>query len=202
MKGFAVAIIFVIINVIAATIFLIVTTTSISSSILEEEKLSKEALERILEVYSNKNIASREYYNAIIKIPRLDVYTVNALGNYISRVERIENDISLIDKPLTFQEYQYLQARIQENINKINYVARNYPTLRNNVGYMNTSRNLTPIIEDERNSIKTYNNHIIEYNKLTSNFPSNIVAGIMGKFPYLTFETGTNIISQTERLFN
>ena len=121
MKGFAVAIIFVIINVIAATIFLIVTTTSISSSILEEEKLSKEALERILEVYSNKNIASREYYNAIIKIPRLDVYTVNALGNYISRVERIENDISLIDKPLTFQEYQYLQARIQENINKINY---------------------------------------------------------------------------------
>ena len=40
-----------------------------------------------------------------------------------------------------------------------------------------------------------------EYNKLTSMPPSSIIAGIMGKFPFLTFETGTNIISQTARMF-
>lgn len=201
MKGSAVAVIFIVINIIAATIFMTVITVSIKKSIISEEELSKASLNKIIEVYSNKNIASINYYNAISLIPRLDIYTLNSLSNYIRRINLIHADNSLIEKPITFQEFQYLQARIQENINKINYTARNYPVLRTNEGYIKALYYIKPIIEDEAKAIEIYNSHVKEYNKLTSMPPSSIIAGIIGKFPFLTFETGTNIISQTARMF-
>lgn len=201
MKGSAVAVIFIVINIIAATIFMTVITVSIKKSIISEEELSKASLNKIIEVYSNKNIASINYYNAISLIPRLDIYTLNSLSNYIRRINLIHADNSLIEKPITFQEFQYIQARIQENINKINYTARNYPVLRTNEGYIKALYYIKPIIKDETKAIEIYNSHVKEYNKLTSMPPSSIIAGIMGKFPFLTFETGTNIISQTARMF-
>ena len=201
MKGSAVAVIFIVINIIAATIFMTVITVSIKKSIISEEELSKASLNKIIEVYSNKNIASINYYNAISLIPRLDIYTLNSLSNYIRRINLIHADNSLIEKPITFQEFQYIQARIQENINKINYTARNYPVLRTNEGYIKALYYIKPIIEYEAKAIEIYNSHVKEYNKLTSMPPSSIIAGIMGKFPFLTFETGTNIISQTARMF-
>ena len=201
MKGSAVAVIFIVINIIASTIFMTVITVSIKKSIISEEELSKASLNKIIEVYSNKNIASINYYNAISLIPRLDIYTLNSLSNYIRRINLIHADNSLIEKPITFQEFQYIQARIQENINKINYTARNYPVLRTNEGYIKALYYIKPIIEDEAKAIEIYNSHVKEYNKLTSMPPSSIIAGIMGKFPFLTFETGTNIISQTARMF-
>ena len=41
MKGSAVAVIFIVINIIAATIFMTVITVSIKESIISEEELSK-----------------------------------------------------------------------------------------------------------------------------------------------------------------
>lgn len=201
MRGSAVAIIFIVVNIIAVSIFLIVSTTSIKTSILKEEKLSRESLNTIIDIYYKKNIASENYYNAVSVIPRIDIYTLHSLSNYIQRVKTIEADATLIEKPLTFQEYQYIQARITENINKINYTARNYPVLRTNQNYIAALNEMRPIIEDEKKYISTYNDHVLEYNKLTTTPPSSIVAGIMGKFPFLKFETGTNIIAQTSHMF-
>lgn len=201
MKGFAVAVIFIIINIIAITVFMTVVSVSIRKSIIDEEELSRASLNKIIEIYSNKNIASINYYNAISIIPRLDIYTLNSLSNYIQRINLMNTDKTLIEKPITFQEFQYIQARIQENINKINYTARNYPVLRTNEGYIKALSDMRPIIEEERIAIEIYNNHVAEYNRLTSMPPLSIIAGIMGKFPFLTFETGTNIISQTSHIF-
>lgn len=202
MKGSVVAVIFVVINVIAITVFMTVVSVSIRKSIINEEELSRASLNKIIEIYSNKNIASINYYNAVSVIPRLDIYTLNSLSNYIRRINLINTDKTLIEKPITFQEFQYLHARIQENIDKINYTARNYPVLRTNEEYIKVLSDIRPIIEEEKKAIEIYNNHIAEYNKLTSMPPSSIVAGIMGKFPFLTFETGTNIISQTSHIFD
>ena len=202
MKGFVVSIMFIIINIVAIGIFVIIVSSSVRKSIITEEELSRASLNKIIEIYSNKNIASINYYNAVSVIPRIDVYVLNSLSNYIRRINLINIDRTLIEKPITFQEFQYLQARIQENIDKINYTARNYPVLRTNENYIKALSNIRPIIEEEKKAIEIYNNHITEYNRLTSLPPSSIVAGIMGKFPFLTFETGTNIISQTSRIFD
>lgn len=201
MRGSAVAVIFIIVNIITISIFMIVSTTSIKESILSEEKLSRESLDSILDTYYKKNIASENYYNAVSVIPKIDVYVLHSLSNYIERIKSIEADSTLIEKPLTFQEYQYIQARITENINKINYTARNYPVLRTNQNYIAALNEMRPIIEDEKKYISTYNDHVLEYNRLTTTPPSSIVAGIMGKFPFLKFETGTNIIAQTSHMF-
>ena len=201
MRGSAVAVIFIIVNIIAISIFMIVSTTSIKESILSEEKLSRESLDSILDTYYKKNIASENYYNAVSVIPKIDIYVLHSLSNYIERIKSIKADSTLIEKPLTFQEYQYIQARITENINKINYTARNYPVLRTNQNYIDALNEMRPIIEDEKKYISAYNDHVLEYNRLTTTPPSSIVAGIMGKFPFLKFETGTNIIAQTSHMF-
>lgn len=201
MRGSAVAVIFIIVNIIAISIFMIVSTTSIKEYILTEEKLSRESLDSIIDTYYKKNIASENYYNAVSVIPKIDIYVLHSLSNYIERIKSIEADSTLIEKPLTFQEYQYVQARITENINKINYTARNYPVLRTNLNYIAAVNEMRPIIEDEKKYISAYNDHVLEYNRLTTTPPSSIVAGIMGKFPFLKFETGTNIIAQTSHMF-
>ncbi|WP_295163404.1 LemA family protein [uncultured Brachyspira sp.] len=201
MRGSAVAVIFIIVNIIAISIFMIVSTTSIKESILKEERLSRESLNAIIDIYYKKNTASENYYNAVSVIPKIDIYTLHALSNYIRRIKTVEADSTLIEKPLTFQEYQYIQARITENINKINYTARNYPVLRTNQNYIAALNEMRPIVEDEKKSISQYNDHVYEYNKLTTTPPSSIIAGIMGKFPFLRFETGTNIIEQTMYIF-
>lgn len=201
MRGSFVAIIFIIINLIAICIFMIVTSTSIKKNILKEEELSRECLNNLMDIYYKKNIASKNYYNAVSLIPRIDTYTLQSLSNYIERINTIEVDKTLIEKPLTFQEYQYIQARIEENINKINYIARNNPVLRTNQNYILALEQIRPIIEEEKKAIKLYNAHITEYNKLTTIPPSSIIAGIIEKFPFLTFKTGTNIISQTSHIF-
>ncbi|WP_240516411.1 hypothetical protein [Brachyspira sp. G79] len=54
MRGSAVAIIFIVVNIIAVSIFLIVSTTSIKTSILTEEKLSRESLNTIIDIYYKK----------------------------------------------------------------------------------------------------------------------------------------------------
>ena len=202
MKGFVVSIMFIIINIVAIGIFVIIVSSSVRKSIITEEELSRASLNKIIGIYSNKNIASINYYNAVSVIPRIDVYVLNSLSNYIRRINLINIDRTLIEKPITFQEFQYLQARIQENIDKINYTARNYPVLRTKEGYIKELYYIRQIIDEEKKAIEIYNNHITEYNRLTSLPPSSIVAGIMGKFPFLTFETGTNIISQTSRIFD
>ncbi|WP_340147704.1 LemA family protein [Brachyspira hampsonii] len=155
----------------------------------------------MIDTYYKKNIASENYYNAVSVIPKIDIYVLHSLSNYIKRIKSIEADSTLIEKPLTFQEYQYIQARITENINKINYTARNYPVLRTNENYISALNEMRPIIEDEKKYISAYNDHVLEYNRLTTTPPSSIVAGIMGKFPFLKFETGTNIIAQTANMF-
>ena len=57
MKGSVVAVIFVVINIIAITIFMTVVSVSIRKSIISEEELSRASLNKIIEIYSNKNIS-------------------------------------------------------------------------------------------------------------------------------------------------
>lgn len=201
MKGVPVAIIFVIVNIIALTIFSIVATTSIKSSIVKEERASREALINIINIYNKKNTISLEYLKSVSLIPKIDTYTILSLSNYINKATRIEADNTLIEKPLTFKEYQYMQARIQEKIDQINDTARNYPVLRTNQNYIKVRTVMAPIEKEEKAAINVYNTHIKEYNKLATTPPSSIVAGIMGKFPFLTFQTGTNITAQTSYIF-
>ena len=201
MRGHFVIIIFLLISVIALSIFGLIFTSSITNSINEKETLSRTTLEDIINIYNEKNKASSIYLNAVSYIPNLNTYNISMFSNYLSRAYLIEANETLIEKPLTFQELQYVQARINEHINYFSNRARNYPTLRTNEGYINAVKIIKPLIKIENNTVKLYNEYVLEYNKLTTEVPSRIVSGFMGKFPFLYFETGTNITDKVSHIF-
>ena len=201
MRGHFVIIIFLLVSVVALSIFGLIFTSSITDSINEKETLSRTTLKEIINVYNEKNTASSIYLDAVSYIPNLNSYNISMFSNYLNRAYLIEANESLIDKPLTFQELQYVQARINEHINYFSNRARNYPTLRTNEGYINAVKIIKPIIKTENETVKLYNGYVSEYNKLTTEIPSKIVSGFMGKFPFLYFETGTNIIDKTSLIF-
>lgn len=202
MRGHFVIIIFLLISAVALSIFGLVFTSSITESINEQEILSRTTLEAIIKVYGEKNKASSIYLDAVSYIPNLNTYTISEFSNYLNKAYSIETDETLIEKPLTFQELQYVQARISESINYFSNRARNYPALRTNAGYINAVSIIKPIIKTENESIKIYNEHVYEYNKLTTQIPSKLVSGFIGKFPFLYFETGTNITEKVSHIFD
>lgn len=201
MKGSIVIIIFILINIIAFAVFGVFITSSMEDSINEQEYLSRSTLDSIISIYDEKNIASANYLNALLYVPNLDSYMISTFSNYLNQAYNIQTDESLIEKPLTFQELQYVQARIEERINYFDNRARNYPALRTNQVYINARNDIRPIIKNEKEQIKLYNKYAFEYNKLTTRVPSSIIAGFTGKFPFLYFETGTDIISKVSHLF-
>lgn len=201
MRGVPVFVIFIITNVIAFLVFIGIFKNSMETSIIQEEQAARSYLNNILRVYDEKNKASINYYNAVVSIPKIDSYILSTMSNYIVRAINIEAGETIIEKPLTFQEYQYLQARIQERINQINNIARNYPVLRTNENYILASESIKPLEKSAQDIIKLYNTHVEEYNKITTRVPGNIVAGFMGKFPFEKFLTGTNITDTTSHLF-
>jgi len=202
MRGHFVIIIFLLISFFALSIFGLVFTSSITKSINEQEILSRTTLETIIKVYDKKNRASSIYLDAVSYIPNLSTYTISAFSNYLDRAYLLEANETLIEKPLTFQELQYVQARIGESINYFSNRARNYPALRTNEDYINAVSIIKPIIKTENDAIKLYNEYVLEYNKITTQIPSKIVSGFMGKFPFLYFETGTNITDKVSHIFD
>lgn len=201
MKGLFVIVIFVVINVIAFTIFAIYMTGSVNNSIKEQEQLSRDALDSLMLIYVEKNIASSNYLNAVSQIPKMNTYLLSTFSNYIDTALNIPLNESLVERPLTFQELQYTQSKIQDRINQFNNTARNYAVLRTNTLYIEARKYVDLIYKEELEYIKTYNEYVQQYNKLTSRVPSSIVAGFMGKFPFLEFETGTNITAKMEHIF-
>lgn len=201
MKGIPVLIIFISINMIALIIFGTIFTGSMRKSVSSHENMARESLIKIISVYDEKNIAVQRYISAVSEIPKIDSYILSSFSNYINKTMKIPADESLIEKPLTFQEYQYLQARIQEKVNQINNIARNYPMLRTNKNYIEERDKINNIEKMLRYNINIYNEYVSEYNKLTSRPPASIVSGFMGKFPFQLFQTGTNITEKSAHLF-
>ena len=166
MKGFFVIVIFVAINVIAFTIFAIYMTGSVNSSIKEQEELSRAALDSLMLVYVEKNIASSNYFNAVSQIPHLNAYLLSTFSNYIDTALNIPLNESLVERPLTFQKLQYTQSKIQERINQFNNTARNYAVLRTNTSYVDARKYVELITKEELAYIKTYNEYVQQYNKI------------------------------------
>ncbi len=195
MKGWFVFIIFVTISVISCLIAIYIFASNVSKSIVASEEASKQALTELFDGFYIHNNNASVFFDAASFVPGVNENIINSFNENISKVNAINTNIEIIQHPVTFQNYQYLQSQIQNDINGIIRIANNYPSLRTNEYFAEARKNLSKSQENVDELIVNYNNNVQRYNKLTLQLPTSIIAGIMKKFEILQFKNATELES-------
>lgn len=196
MKGWFVALLFIIINLIAFSSALFILGRNMQASILTAEENVRQSLVVLLDAHKEKNEASQKMLDAASLVPKVDRYTLSIFSNNMQKLNNITIGYNIIDRPVTFQEYQYIQSKIQESIRSVVRIANNYPDLRSNPYFMEARKEVQSSDKKVVLAVSNYNESINEYNRLTSRLPTSILAGFMRKFQLLRFETGGSVSEQ------
>ena len=193
MKGWFVVFMFIIVSIVSIIIALSILVSNMSTSITEAEQISKSTLVNVFDAFDEQNKDAINFFHASSLVPRVNQNIISSFSNNINKILSINTSIEIIDKPVTFQEYQYLQSKVNDDINQIIRIANNYPDLRTNAYFAETRIQLNQSQIKANKFIEEYNLNIGTYNRLASKLPSSIIAGIMKKFELLPFETGEEV---------
>ncbi len=193
MKGWAVFFMIVLVSVISVIIALSILVSNANSNIAEKEQLTRDSLMALLEAYEVQDTDSIEFFDSALYVPYVSKNPIVSFNSNYSELSTINQDISLIDRPVTFQKYQYLRSEIDNNINEIMRTANYYTTIRTNERFANAEIKLRESRKDVHQLISAYNVNVAAYNRLVSNQPVSIIAAINQKVALLRFETGENV---------
>lgn len=193
MKGWAVFFMIVLVSVISIIIALSILVSNVNKSIAEKEELVTSSLIALLEAYEIQDTDAIEFFSAAQYMPYVNKGSIISFNSNYSELSSINQDISLIDRPVTFQKYQYLRAEIENNISDIMRTANYYTTIRTNERFAEAEIVLKESRKNITKLINEYNANITTYNRLVSNQPVSIIAAINQKIALLKFETGEDV---------
>ncbi len=193
MKGWAVFFMIVLVSVISIIIALSIFVSNVNQGIAEKEQLTRASLVALLEAYEEQDADSIEFFDAALYVPYVSKITIVSFNSNYSELATINQDISLIDRPVTFQKYQYLRSEIDNNINDIMRTANYYTTIRTNERFANAETKLKESRRNVHQHINEYNINVSTYNRLVSNQPVSIIAAMNQKIALLRFETGDDV---------
>ncbi len=193
MKGWFVVFMFIIVSIVSIIIALSILVSNMNNSITEAEQISKSTLVSVFDAFDEQNKDAINFFHASSLVPRVNQNIISSFSNNINKILSINTSIEIINKPVTFQEYQYLQSKVDDDINQIIRIANNYPDLRTNKYFSETRIQLNQSQIKVNKFIDEYNLNIGVYNRLAAKLPTSIIAGIMKKFELLPFETGEEV---------
>ncbi len=197
MKGWAVFFMLVLVSVISIIVALSIFISNVSSNITEQEMATRDSLVNLLEAFEEQDADSIEFFNAAWNMPYVSKSYIVSFNSNINELSTINCDITLIDRPVTFQKYQYFRAEIENNINQVMRVANNYTVIRTNEAFATAEIKLKETRKKVSQLLNEYNSNITSYNRLISNQPVSIIAAINQKLALLPFETGEDVKKPT-----
>ncbi len=197
MKGWAVFFMIVFVSIISIIIALSIFVSNVNENIAEKEQLTRDSLISLLEAFEEQDVDSINFFNAARNVPYVSKNIIVSFNSNINELSSIHQDISLIDRPVTFQKYQYLRSEINNNIDEVMRTANYYTIIRTNETFANAEIKLKETQKNVNNLLNEYNKNITLYNRLVSNQPVSIIAAINQKITLLPFETGDNVKKPT-----
>ena len=79
-------------------------------------------------------------------------------------------------------------SKLNNDLNKILFIAENYPELKASEQFLNLQKNLTKIESQLQAARRIYNNDVTKYNTKIQSIPSNIIANLFGFKPFDLFQ--------------
>ena len=131
-------------------------------------KLNK-SIVKIDESLSGIDVALTKRYDVLTKM--IDV--VKAYAKH--EKETLFEVIKLRDN-MTIKEKSEANSKLDENFQKINIVAENYPELKSSENYKTLQQSIADVEEHLQAARRLYNSNVSLYNQLLVSFPSSVVA--------------------------
>lgn len=155
-----------IIIIIAIIVFAIGYVISISNGL-------NRAIIKIDEANSDIDVSLTKRYDVLTKM--IDV--VKGYAKY--EQETIFKTVEL-RKNMTIKEKNEANELMEENMEKINVIAENYPDLKASENYKTLQKAIADVEEHLQASRRLYNANVSSYNQKIVTFPSSIIANSKG----------------------
>ena len=155
-----------IIIIIAIIVFAIGYVISISNGL-------NRAIIKIDEANSDIDVSLTKRYDVLTKM----VDVVKGYAKY--EQETIFKTVEL-RKNMTIKEKNEANELMEENMEKINVIAENYPDLKASENYKTLQKAIADVEEHLQASRRLYNANVSSYNQKIVTFPSSIIANSKG----------------------
>ena len=139
-------------------------------------------------ICTNYGISEELYGNILISVTEaVNNAIVHGNNNNPNKNVRIESDfvdnflkISISDEGEGFDFTNIPDPTAQENIEKINALAENYPDLKASENYKTLQKAIADVEEHLQASRRLYNANVSSYNQKIVTFPSSVIASSKG----------------------
>lgn len=150
--------------IIIAIIALIIVLWYISTS----NKLNR-AVVKIDESLSGIDVALTKRYDVLTKM-------IDVVKAYAKHEKETLFEVINLRKDMSIQERNEANKAMDENMQKINVVAENYPELKSSENYKTLQQSIADVEEHLQAARRLYNSNVSLFNQLLVTFPTSSIA--------------------------
>lgn len=165
---------YIIIAVIVVILIIVISIISISN------KLNK-AIVKIDEASSGIDVALTKRYDVLTKM-------IDVVKSYAKHEKDTLFEVIKLRKNMSIEEKNAENKKMDENFNKINVVAENYPELKSSENYKTLQQSIVEVEEHLQAARRLYNSNVSIYNQMIVSFPISIIANSKGMVKKNFFE--------------
>lgn len=151
--------------IIAIIVVLLIIMISIITIV---NKLNR-AIVKIDEASSGIDVALTKRYDVLTKM-------IEVVKAYTKHEKETLFEVINLRKNMTINEKNIENKKMDENFNKINVVAENYPELKSSENYKTLQQSIVEVEEHLQAARRLYNSNVSIYNQMLVTFPLNIIA--------------------------
>ncbi len=129
----------------------------------------KRATIKIDEALSGIDVALTKRYDVLTK-------TIEVVKGYAKHEKEVLFAVIKLRENMTIKERNVASNKMDENFQKINALAENYPNLKADENFKMLQKTIIDVEEHLQAARRLYNSNVAIYNELISRIPSNIVA--------------------------
>lgn len=118
----------------------------------------------------------------VVLTKRYDVLTkmIDVVKAYSKHEKETLFEVIKLRKGMSLKEKNDANSKMNENMNKINVLAENYPELKSNENYKALQLSISDVEEHLQASRRLYNSNVSIYNQLLVTFPTSSIAKSKG----------------------
>lgn len=136
--------------------------------IFTSNKLNR-AVVKIDEASSGIDVALTKRYDVLTKM-------IDVVKAYTKHEKETLFEVINLRKNMSMSEKTEVNAKMNDNLAKINVVAENYPELKSSDNYKTLQASITDVEEHLQASRRAYNSNVSIYNQMLVSFPISSVA--------------------------
>ena len=131
------------------------------------------AIVKIDEASSGIDVALTKRYDVLTKM-------IDVVKAYSKHEKETLFEVIKLRKGMSLKEKNDANSKMNENMNKINVLAENYPELKSNENYKALQLSISDVEEHLQASRRLYNSNVSIYNQLLVTFPTSSISKSKG----------------------